>query len=496
MKRKTSSLLILGALAGVLATAVLVAKLMGVSTGSGRLGPGTKVWLETPERDARRTPDAVIRVDPRRSGRIDGGGIRPSGALSGGNAREPYDGPRTAAEIAKAADEILSLLRAIPDEDDRSKRQDLYRQLQKLVRGLGHHVPQAYKDELLSMLSTVDPQWRMLVGETLGYLRGDAETAGQLVKMLRGRPDNQRTRRAILLALGNMNVKEVVPELLKTLRTGHDDEEAIVGAIGKIGGETADQGLADMLGKLLKSNTRRAIERVLGEQRNPALMEQFERGLADADVQTRLSYVKVLGASRDPKYAEGIRDLLAKETDPQVRKSIIRALGQFGDPASGEKLLELIEHGTQRDRADATNAINRVKDSATVNKLADSWGRLGPDAQRAVMMAGSRVTQPSDKLLDLAKENLKNDSLRMRTYSARMLGRRGRDDAVDPLVGYLRVSTQSSEQTAALRALLDIRTKRAAEEALASLYVVSNEQRRKSYEAQFSKILESKIRNQ
>ena len=71
-----------------------------------------------------------------------------------------------------------------------------------------------------------------------------------------------------------------------------------------------------------------------------------------------------------------------------------------------------------------------------------------------------------------------------------------RDDAVDPLVGYLRVSTQSSEQTAALRALLDIRTKRAAEEALASLYVVSNEQRRKSYEAQFGKILESKIRNQ
>ncbi|MHC4341987.1 MAG: hypothetical protein ACYSX0_17450, partial [Planctomycetota bacterium] len=78
MKRKTSSLLILGALAGVLATAVLVAKLMGVSTGSGRLGPGTKVRFETPERDARRTPDAVIRVDPRRSGRIDGGGIRPS----------------------------------------------------------------------------------------------------------------------------------------------------------------------------------------------------------------------------------------------------------------------------------------------------------------------------------------------------------------------------------------------------------------------------------
>jgi HEAT repeat protein len=491
VKRKTSSFLILGALAGVVATVFLLTQMLGSSTSRTRSdASGHGVSQERTDR-ARPKYDGVVRVEPPRGTRIGRGGVRPSGAFPPGASREPYNGPLTEAEIVADSNEVLRLIRGIPGEDDRQKRQQMYRELQKLIRGLGPNLPHGHKQELLEMLVTIDPQWRRLVGETLGYLHGDKETARQLLDLLKSRPERTETRRAILYALGNMKVKEVVPELLKSVRSGYADEASIIDAIGRIGGEGANDGLLELLGETLQTRTRKTIERVLGSNRNPVVLEKLEKDLAlQKDLQTRLSYVKILGESRDPQYAGSVRQLLGEDQDPQVRKAAIRALGRFGDPVSGELLLSLVQDGNTQDRVDATNAIYSIKNSDTVNQLATKWNELGPDAQRAVMMAGRRITQPSDELMDLAKRNLAAENLRMRTYSAQLLGRRGRDDAVEPLVHFLRGAQHTSEQSAALRALMGIRTKKAAEEGLASLHVIPNASRRQQYEKEFKRILE------
>lgn len=483
MQRKSYSLLVLGVLIGAAATGFLVVELLGEEAPKARSASasardlGDETGNETPPKPT------VIRVERERRGgspsRGSGGGVLPG-------KREPRDSPGTIEERREWHLRVLEILNEIQDAETSAQRQSLYLELKKLIRRLGHRVSQSVRDDLLKMLITVDPIWRPLVGDTIGQLRGDTDTAKKLVDMFKDRPKDVRTRRAILAALGNMKVEEVVPDLLKLLRADHEDEDSIVRAIGGIGGPKAAAGLLEQLDHPLIPKTRIAIEAELGRMHDPVALEKIVDRLPEADPKTRTSYLQVLGATRDARYADAVRAALDGERDPRARKAAIRALGMFGDAKSGEVLLGFVERGSAQERADATRAIFAIRRTETVEALAGSWNRLGEDARVAVMGAGARLARPGKKLTELAIGGLRDNHPSVRNFSVQVLGKTGNDAAVDPIVNYMRGAT-GAEVATAMASLLNIKTRKAAEAGLSNLGVL-RESQRAYYREQFEKI--------
>jgi HEAT repeat protein len=485
MNRKKKTVLAVGVLVGVAAIAVLLLQILGgADTQARRI---RREITDTRERYVER--GAPGRVTARNPGN---GRIQPPGAAAsgGGTRRQPWDGPEWRAYIARTKSEILDLLEQIPNEPDSGKRRDLYNQLRERVRKLGHRVDPQVREALLGMIETVDPAWRALVGETLGYLRGDEETAKKLTEMLQGRASDVSTRRAILLALRNMKVESVVPSLLGMLRTDAKDKSYIATAIGEIGGRAAYDGLLEELDRALDSRTRASIEQALSRARDPVTLEKVKQALVQAEPDSRLSYIKILAQTRDPRYGDVMRRVLQEETNFRARKAAIRALGRMGDQAAGKALLGLVATGSERDRAEATRALHFIRDPETIETLARDWDRLDEPARAAVMGAAGRLASPGEKLLELAAQGIRDPGGRVRRTAAKLLGRRGYDKGVEPIVGFIRAEAGAADVSAGLHALLEIRTRKAARAGLDALDRIANERQRRWWEDQFERVLE------
>jgi HEAT repeat protein len=477
MKRKTATLLVTAALLGTAATVALIALVLGGGQPRTRQAsqdrarrPGESLRIES---DASGQPGRVVQVgrEPRRA---PGSTVRPG-------ERIPYDSAETRLMRLEASSRVAEILDGIFAEKDRYKRWQLNEELKKLLRTLGNDASPTVRQRLLEMLRTVDPQWAGLVGDALASMRGDVKTANALIAMLEEESPNAYRRNAIYAALGKIGVREVAPKLLKMLGQGHADEAKIVRTLGQIGGPAEVQALFGTLDGPLKTNTRREIEKVLRSKfGTPGLMDQVVRALAEADTGARASLLRILAASKQPSHAQKVRDLLASETDGATRKAAIEALGEFGDKESARVLLELAQRGDEQESRRAIQALHRIKDPRTIDGLAEGWEGLDKDGRLAVMGAAARLPLPSDKLHGLARdEGLHDGAMRVRTSAARLLGRPGRDENVDPLVNYMNRSKRPSEVTTALTALLQIGTKRASEEAMRALRGVSMNKRQK-----------------
>jgi len=486
MKRKSYTLMVLGALVGASVTGFLIVLLLGGTHRRARQGASANV--ETAHGRTARDRSEVARQEPKPV-RIGRGS--PSSLGDVRKKREPFDSPATREELARDSARVLEILDEIRAAETSKNRRDLYGELSKLIRGLGHRVTPRVREALLELLVDVEPQWRPLVGDTIGQLRGDTETASRLIDMLKAKPDSVKTRDAILTALGNMKVLDVVPELLDMIGSGSKMEIRVIKAVGRIGGDEAAMGLLGYLSRPLHAMTRIEIERALSQGRNPVALEEIRKALPKATDAESASYINVLGATRNDKYSDTVRNALANTKDTRTRKAAIRALGMFGDEKSGVMLLDLVQGGTKQDQIEATNAIHYIKDAATIGKLAERYDRLSDEARLAVLGAGARLQMPDKRLQDIAMKGLRSGQRRVRETSARLLGRRRNDAAVDSLVQMLRSSKSSSERTTALEALYRIGTRKSAEEALASLYVLPNEAQRQSYQKRFGKLRET-----
>ncbi|MHC4819427.1 MAG: HEAT repeat domain-containing protein, partial [Planctomycetota bacterium] len=464
MHRKKATFLVTAALLGVAATVALIALVLGGGEPRARQAkvirrPGESL----PTRDGSGTGGGngavVIQREPRRA---------PGSTVPPGE-RIPSDSEETRRMRREASSRVVEILEGIFEEKDRFKRWQLNEELKKLLRTLGNDVSPNVRLRLLEMLQTVDPQWAALVGDALGSMRGDIKTAEALIAMLEGedRTKNAYRRNAIYAALGKMRVRAVAPKLLSMLGQGHNDEAKIVQTLGLIGGPAEVTALFDKLDEPLQTNTRREIEKVLRTKaRTPGLMDKVAGALAEADAGARPSLVRVLAASKQPSHAQKVRELLASESDEATRKAAIEALGRFGDKESGLALLDLVQHAPGKEAQRAVQAVHRIKNPQTVDALADGWEGLDKDGRLAVIGAASRLPLPTDKLNGLARdEGLHDESMRVRTASARTLGRPGRDENVDGLVNYMGQAKRPSEVSAAVTALHQIGTKKAAEEA-------------------------------
>ncbi len=411
-------------------------------------------------------------------------------------AREPFDSEETILAREQAAGRIEELLRGMINPDLRAdERMALSRELQALLRQLGHRVSPAVRERLLQLLATVPSSWKAQVADAIGSLDGDTGTAQALVDMLRNTPEDMHTRRAIYSALGSMNVGEVTPVLMSMLGEGLSDEPLIIRTIGQL---AKPEELEQLFGRLegpLVAASRSEIERVLQERgRMPGFFDKVAAALETQDVQKRRSLLRILGASNDPDHAASVRELLKTETDAESRALAIQALGKFGDLESGKALLDLVQTGTQQDQGRAIQAIHTIHDRDTIGVLAGGYAGLGPEGKCAVMGAMSRLPTPTDEMVKLAQEQgLVDTDLRVRNAAARVLGKRGRDEGVEPLVAFLDRSTHPAERSAALSALETIHTGKAAEAAIRALRVVPSARERERWEKRFQAIMAETI---
>ncbi|MGH7162017.1 MAG: HEAT repeat domain-containing protein, partial [Planctomycetota bacterium] len=418
--------------------------------------------------------------------RAEGAYGAPSGAVLPGG-RTPFDGPEARLELAHASARLLETLDAITQEPDPNRRHQRWTELKSLLRELGHRVDPVVRDRLIDMLTTVDQNWRPLVGDALGALEGDAGTAKKLTALFQSRPENRYTRSAILIALGKMKVPDVVPELVATLGSGYENEDLIVRAIGQIGGPDAQQALFERLGKPIQPETRREIEAVLGNAPVAAVVKAMVDALPDAHPQLRASLLNILGTTRDARHADAVLKLLENEKDEGVRKAAIRALGELGDARCGAALLKIVEEGGAPAR-DAERALHQLRDPETVAAIADRWDRLSDQGRAALMGAWSRIPLPGEKGTTLARETgLRDRDERVRTGSLRLLGRPGANDNVEPIAAHLRRNPNIREASTAFESLRRINTPEAAEAAIHHLYVLPEAQR-DSYRQMFEKV--------
>ncbi len=432
----------------------------------------------------------------------DGGGTTSSriGSAVTSQGRVPYDSPEYLAQVAQDQRRVLELVEVIQGASPKDPAAQVarYRELQELIRSLGHQVNSQVRERLVSLLPQVEEKWRALLGDTLGSFQGDKETARALLGMLQARPENVYTRNAILTALGKIQVNEVVPELLAMLGTGIDNENLIVRTIGQVGGKEAGQALYERLSQPIMPETQREIERVLGEQRDPAILAKIRDELLEgtSDPARRSSYVNILSMARDDAYAPAVRTLLERENDPNVRRYAMQALGKFGDAESGRALLAIVQGGRQDESVEAIRAIHYITNPVTVDALSDEWRTLNDQGRIAVLGAAMRLPSPSDKLLGLAGESIRDPNENIRTSAAQMLGRPGRDASVEPLVAFLARSESLRERATAISALQKVGTLAAAEGALRALGAVPDERQRVAYRATFEKIRDRHLQMQ
>jgi HEAT repeat protein len=411
--------------------------------------------------------------------------------------REPFDSPEMIEARERYASRIEELVEGMTDPKLRpDQRMAMARELQDLLRKMGHRVTPQVRERLLEMLGSAQPAWKDAIAGAIGSLDGDTDTAQALLNMLRNTPDDISTRRAIYSALGMMNVPEVTPALLSMLGEGLQDEPLIIRTIGQVARPDELAQLFERLDKPLIAASRTEIERVLQERgRIPGLMDKVAKGLDDADVQKRRSLLRILQASTDPKHAELVRNLLRTETDSESRAIAIQGLGKYGDVESGQMLLDIVQRGTPEDQNRAINAIHSIRDRDTVALLAKNFEGLGTEGRLAVMGAISRIPAPTDEMTKVAQERgLQDPELRVRTAAARTLGQRGRDDGVEALVSYIERTDQRAEWSTAFIALEKIHTEKAATAAIRVLRVVPNDRERERLEERFKKIIEETSR--
>jgi len=486
---KRTHLLLIAALAGAGAVAVLLLYLAGDAGAlRGRAGGADGQDGAGTARVSNRGATVVPSDDPQAQ-RGQPSHIRSPEVLPG--QRDPYDSPEYLAAQAQYSDRVVELLKETLDPSLKfEERRTRYMELQRLLRLMGHRVTPEVRQQLLQMLVTVEPRDSMLVGEAIGSLEGDKQTALALVDMLQGPDLHLRVTHAIYAALGSMNVREISGPLFGMIGEGREDEHLIVRTLGTVAGPDEVRKLFGKLDGPLRDQTRTEIELVLRQKATlPGLLDEVAGALDDADVTKRRSLLRILGASSNPEHAEKVRELLAKETDPDSRRMAIQALGSFGDPESANTLLDIVKTGSQTDQRRAVQAIHTIRNPETISMLAGQWTGLDAPGRLAVIGAAARLPDPSDDLVKLARsKGLYDEDMRVRSSAARLLGRPGQDDNVTPLCEFLGRAQHPSELSAALSALEQIGTKRAAEDALRALRSVTNERQKDRWMKRFEAI--------
>jgi len=465
MSKRLKLLPLFGVIVGIAVTVALITQFL---SGDGEGGSIDRVDRDQEARERRERPatgtagsnNSLVRQRTQ-SGRLPNQTLDPRTGLP---ARTPDGDLSNADELSKR---VLELLEAIADPKNVNKSWPMGLELKSILRKLGHRVDPAVIDRLFVMLQKMEPATsRRYAGMALGAIQGHEKIAERLLKMLHDHPKRSYTRMGVLDALGSIKVPSVLPKLVDSIGVGLDDEAEIVKVVGRIGGLEASEALYEKLADTLRPETRAAIEEHLKKTRIPSIIADAARQLPETTDKRKLaSLVAILGNSRDPKHAKVLWEVLENETDARVQRNALGALAKIGGKESAEKLLALGEGGGPLAKS-AYREIGRVSDPEALTVFTKRWDGLPANGRRSLMFAFRGQPRLSEEAVETAHKGLVDNDVSVRRAAAGALGRRGRDDSIDPLTRFIEKAASNNERLTGLKALERIGTVKAAEKGL------------------------------
>ena len=343
---------------------------------------------------------------------------------------------------------------------------DTARHVATIAASLGPALREESRVAIAKLLFEIEPpELRASMGLALMACKGDDELAEYLLSRI-DEVDAEHTLPALCTALGGMQVETVVPELLARMHAADGARRrALIGALGCIGGVEAERGLIDVLAKELDQETRFAVVTAWPEEGVGRLAEVIDEVTPVA----RASVVQILGRTKDVRYVPVVLDVLSESKDNAVIRSSLRALGQLGDKAAVERLLAVLNEpdGVYSDAAQ--EAMQFIRNAKSLEFIASHWEKLNTKGRSSVLLAVAELPDLTDALRELALRSLEDEGMPVRTAAAWALGRRGADDAVEPLGQYLLRAKTDDDRFAGAQALSRIQSKAAAEAGLAGL---------------------------
>ena len=270
-----------------------------------------------------------------------------------------------------------------------------------LRRELNTHLPpaSAYAAHLLGWLAAPEalPDLIAALGEDDETLRHAAVEAilrfgpvavGPLREALAHRHAGVRENAVELL--GMLSDAEVVPTLLDYLADPSVAvRQAVLRALGSLGGESAYQGLLEALND---ASTREMALGVIGQLRDPALEDSLRHHLYGGHASTRSAAAQALSVLGDES-AAGILLNAMRLPDPHIRLPAAEALGHVRNNRAVSVLIEALGDRDGLVRQKAVEALGNIPNGRAVAALLAVAGQREPEwrVRRALVHALVRV---------------------------------------------------------------------------------------------------------
>ncbi|MEH2356878.1 HEAT repeat domain-containing protein [Nostoc sp.] len=222
------------------------------------------------------------------------------------------------------------------------------------------------------------------------------ELVKQFAKQLQDK-DSAVSRKAAIKALGQMQAKEVVPQVAKLLK---DSDGGVRGAAIEALGQMQAKEVVPQVVLLLKdsdSGVRKAAAEALGQMQAKEVVPQVVHLLTNPDGGVRGAAIEALGQMQAKEQAPQVAKLL-KDSDGGVRGAAIEALGQMQVKEVVPQVALLVTNSNVDARYAAIKALGQMQAKEQIPKLVqlleDSQGVIRDAAVKALGQMQAKEQAP------------------------------------------------------------------------------------------------------
>ncbi len=254
-------------------------------------------------------------------------------------------------------------------------------------------------------------------------------------------PSSFKVRLKAAVLLGRLSDGRAVEPLAGALQDrNYVVRGAAARALGNLGHPMAASAVKPMLELLsdeesfVRTETRRALERLSGEKSLPVLVEALEHN----NPQVRLALVHVLAATNLPEASIALVPALGDE-DEEVRAEAIVAVNGMGQAVAELVILTaLTKSSNHRVQVTAARLAGELKVFTVMDELAEML--VKDDVVMEVKREATEALSLMKSRMDLQKQItlLGSEDQAQRDQAIRLLGIHGSRKAVDALMGLLR----------------------------------------------------------
>jgi HEAT repeat protein len=299
-------------------------------------------------------------------------------------------------------------------------------------------VADAVRDRLVAMVGDAEPRVREEVVRTLFNINYSGALSALLTQLAQER--DERVKLPLINAVGAIEDPAAAGPLLTLL---NDPSPAVVTAalraMERVGRRlpNEDPALAAKVAARLRAialppagrnapppppeDLRILALNALAALKDPAMLEQARRLLAEPSVPVRTATLRLLGDLGDARAGDAISDTLRGERDPAVRQLALDALGRAGGLGYAETLFAYMQPGTEPDpvvREKAWQAFRAAmgRPTTTNDQLAAAHLMFKADPDRHVHVAralAERLRQSDLAQWAMQQQNIGDDLMKL-----------------------------------------------------------------------------------